>query len=133
MWQPFSLLFWLPALAADPLRWRLADPLRALYVFVEMTHKSLFGAMFLSLNRPLHHYFAHSVPAWGPAPLFDQQIAIAVLWLGGNFVFLIIIADVIAHWVRSEARATIRLDRRLAAEREIEARRAAALEQIFRR
>ncbi|HMO96933.1 MAG TPA: cytochrome c oxidase assembly protein, partial [Tepidiformaceae bacterium] len=49
-----GLLFWLPALAADPLRWRLAYPLRALYVFVEMTHKGLFGGMFLSMNNAMH-------------------------------------------------------------------------------
>jgi len=128
-----ALCFWLPALSADPARWRLPDPLRALYVFVEMTHKALFGAMFLSLTRPLHHHFAHSVPAWGPAPMLDQQVAIAVLWVGGNLVFLLVLAIVIAHWVRADARATVRLDRRLAAEREVEQRRRAALEQIFRR
>jgi cytochrome c oxidase assembly factor CtaG len=128
-----SLCFWLPALNPGPMRWRLPDPLRALYVFVEMTHKALFGAIFLSLTRPLHHHFAHSVPAWGPSPMLDQQVAIAVLWVGGNLVFLLALAIVIAHWVQADARATVRLDRRLAAEREVEQRRRAALEQIFRR
>lgn len=128
-----ALCFWLPALNADPMRWRLPDPLRALYVFVEMTHKALFGAMFLSLTRPLHHHFAHSVPSWGPSPMLDQQVAIAVLWVGGNLVFLLVLALVVTHWVQADARATVRLDRRLAAEREVEQRRRAALEQIFRR
>ncbi len=128
-----ALCFWLPALCADPLRWHMSDPLRALYLLVEMTHKALFGAMFLSLTRPLHHHFAHSVPAWGPSPMLDQQVAIAVLWLGGNMVFLLVLAMVVAHWVRADARASLRLDRRLAAEREVEQRRRAALEQVFRR
>ena len=44
-----ALCFWSPALAADPVRWRIPHPLRALYVFVEMTHKGLFGGMFLSM------------------------------------------------------------------------------------
>src|SRR5438045_6998825 len=37
--SPLSLHDALPIFCADPLRWRMAYPLRALYVFVEMTHK----------------------------------------------------------------------------------------------
>ena len=59
-----SLLFWWPALCADPVAWRMSHPLRVLYIAVEMTHKGLFGGMFLSLNTPVHETFAANMPVW---------------------------------------------------------------------
>lgn len=128
-----GLIFWTPAMCTDPVRWRMAYPLRALYVFVEMTHKALFGAMFLALNQPVHGYFQDNVPAWGPSPLLDQRIAILVLWIGGNMIFLATIVGIIARWVSYEARNSARIDIRLDRERQAEQRRQAALEQVFRR
>ncbi len=128
-----GLLFWLPALAADPIGWRMPYPLRALYVFVEMTHKALFGGMFLSMNTPMHAGFAERAPAWAPEPLTDQRIAIMVLWLAGNLLFVLALASIIIGWARYEARNQRRVDRRLALQREAERRRRAALEQVFQR
>jgi cytochrome c oxidase assembly factor CtaG len=100
-----GLLFWNPAVAADPLRWRLPYPLRSLYVLVEMTHKGLFGGMFLSMTSVVHSDLAARAPAWAPAPLTDQRLAILILWIGGN--------------LRREAEAR--------------AKRRAALDQVFQK
>ncbi len=128
-----ALLFWWPALCADPVPWRMAHPLRGLYVFVEMTHKALFGAMFLSLNHPVHPYFASHLPAWAPGAMLDQRVAIGVLWVGGNLVFLTALAGIVAKWMQYEGRYTRRVDLRLAAAREDERQRRAALGQVFDR
>ena len=128
-----ALLFWLPALCADPVRWRIAYPLRGLYVFVEMTHKALFAAMFLSVTSPFHSYIAAHMPAYGPGPLDDQRKAIMILWLGGNLVFVAALAGIIARWMQYEGRTTARLDARLAKEREAARRHREALEQVFRK
>lgn len=128
-----GLLFWLPALAIDPVGWRLPYPLRALYVFVEMTHKALFGGMFLSMNTAMHAGFAERAPAWAPEPIADQRIAIMILWLAGNLLFVAALASIIVGWIRYEARNQRRIDRRLALQREAERRRRAALEQVFHR
>jgi putative copper resistance protein D len=126
-----GLLFWLPGLAADPLRWRMAYPLRALYIFVEMTHKSLFGGMFLSMNTPFHEHFAARAPSWAPGAMTDQRIAILILWIGGNLVFLAALIGVVARWIAYEQRNQHRVDLRLALQREKRRRKAAALEQVF--
>jgi putative copper resistance protein D len=126
-----GLLFWLPAIASDPLRWRLAYPLRALYVFVEMTHKGLFGGMFLSMNTAMHAGFAANIPAWGPDAMTDQRIAILILWIGGNLVFIVGLVAIILGWMRYEQRNQRRVDWRLRLQREASERKRRALDQVF--
>ena len=128
-----SLLFWWPALCADPVAWRMSHPLRVLYVAVEMTHKALFGAMFLSLNTPVHETFAANLPAWAPSAMTDQGLAILVLWVGGSLVFLVALVAIAISWIRYEARQSHRIDRRLEAEREARRERARALDGVFER
>ncbi len=128
-----SVLFWWPALCADPVPWRMSHPLRVLYVAVEMTHKALFGAMFLSLNTPIHETFAANAPAWSPSAMTDQGVAILVLWVGGSLVFLAALVAIAVGWIRYEARQSRRIDRRLEAEREARRQRARALGGAFER
>lgn len=127
-----SLLFWTPALCADPVRWRMAHPLRALYVFVEMTHKGLFGGMFLSATRTFHPGFGERLPEWTTiTPLFDQRLGIGILWVGGNLVFVVAVASLVLGWVAYERRNARRVDYRLALAREARRKRDAALQQVF--
>lgn len=124
-----ALLFWWPALCADPAPWRMNHPRRLLYVAVEMTHKGLFGGMFLSLNTPVHESFAAAAPAWSLSAMADQRLAILVLWVGGSLVFLAALAFIALDWVRHETRRARRVDRRLDAEREARRLR----ERVFER
>jgi len=126
-----SLLFWMPALAMDPMRWRVPYPFRGLYVLTEMVHKGLFGGMFLSASSPFHERFAANMPAWAPDPMTDQRFAIFVLWIGGNLIFLGTLVYIVAKWLEYEQRNQQRVDRRLALAREAEERRKAALERVF--
>ncbi|MFN0146879.1 MAG: cytochrome c oxidase assembly protein [Dehalococcoidia bacterium] len=129
-----ALCFWTPALATDPLRWRLPHPLRALYVFVEMTHKGLFGGMFLSMQQPFHPGFAGGLPTWaGLSPIDDQRLGILILWLGGNLIFVLAFAGIIVRWVQYEKRNAHRTDWHLALKRRAAVRRRAALDEVFRR
>jgi len=128
-----SMLFWFPALGADPMRWRAPYPARALYILVEMTHKALFGALFLSLQEPIHAWYAEQTPAWALSPLDDQVLAIVILWIGGNVVFIGCLAGLAARWVRQDAADGRRIDRRLAKQREEERRRKEALKRVFER
>lgn len=128
-----GLLFWNPAIVADPLRWRLPYPLRSLYVLVEMTHKGLFGGMFLSMTRVVHTDLAARAPAWAPDPLQDQRLAILVLWIGGNLIFLVALGLLVSGWVSYEKRNQERVDRRLRREADARAKRRAALDQVFQK
>jgi putative membrane protein len=129
-----ALCFWMPALAADPMRWRMPHPLRALYVFVEMTHKGLFGGMFLSMSQPFHDGFATGLPAWANlAPIDDQRMGIMILWIGGNAIFIVAVAGIVLRWLQYERRNSHRTDWRLALVRERSRSRREALEQVFSR
>jgi putative membrane protein len=129
-----ALCFWMPALAADPLRWRMPHPLRALYVFVEMTHKGLFGGMFLSMSQPFHSGFASRLPDWANlAPIDDQRMGIMILWIGGNAIFIVAVAGIVLGWLQYERRNSHRTDWRLALVRERTRARREALEQVFSR
>ncbi len=129
-----ALLFWMPALAADPLPWRMPHTLRGLYLFVEMTHKGLFGGMLLSASNAFHAGYAANLPAWaGLSPIDDQRLAILVLWLGGNLIFIAALIGIIARWVQYERRYAHRVDWRLGLERAAARRREAALDQVFSR
>ena len=128
-----SLLFWWPALCADPVAWRMSHPLRILYIAVEMTHKGLFGGMFLSLNTPVHETFAANMPVWAISAMTDQRLAILVLWVGGSLVFLVVLAAIAVSWIRYEGRQSARVDRRLDALREARRERARALGSVFER
>jgi putative copper resistance protein D len=124
-------VFWYVALAVDPLFWRMGYPLRVLFVGVEMVHKGLFGGMFLSLSNPVHNQFAEALPAWGPTAMNDQRLAILILWIGGNVVFVIAIVALIGGWMRYEGRNQRRVDRRLENAREAARQRRAAMDHVF--
>lgn len=128
-----GLIFWVPALCADPVRWRVGYPLRALYVFTEMTHKALFAAMFLGMSTPVHGYIASNLPPYAPPPMTDQRAAIILLWGGGNLVFMPVLGGIVVRWMQYETRSTARVDKRLAKANEAARRKRAAMEQIFQK
>ncbi len=128
-----GILFYIPALCADPVRWRMIFPLRIFYVFVEVTHKALFGGMFTAMSAVFHPEMAKAMPAWGPSPLFDQRLGVLIVSAVGNAVFITVIAFLVVRWVPYETRQGERIDKRLEKERLAADRKQAAMEQIFRR
>lgn len=128
-----GVLFYIPALCADPTRWRMNYPLRVFYVFVEVAHKALFGGIFTALTSIFHKQIAANMPAWGPDPLGDQRLAILVVSALGNIVFITVIGFLVWRWVPYEARRTAIMDKRIEKERLAETSKQSAMEQIFRR
>jgi len=126
-------IFWWPALCSDPPPWRMGYTLRVFYVFVEMTHKGLFGGMFLAAQEPFHPDIAARLPAWAPSAMTDQRLGILLVWVGGSLVFFFAIVGIVRRWMAYDARYSRRLDARIARQREAERRRQTALEQVFRR
>ncbi|MBA2274641.1 MAG: cytochrome c oxidase assembly protein [Actinobacteria bacterium] len=49
----------------------------------------------------------------GPAPLDDQRAAGIIMWVGGDFLFIIALALAIGAWAGAERREGERVDRRL--------------------
>ncbi len=107
-----ALLFWWPALGADPSPWRLSHPVRAMYVFLQMPQNTFLAVAILSAPAPLYEHYATLARSWGPTPLADQQAAAGVMWFVGDLLFLAAILALVAAWMRHEDRNTAREDRR---------------------
>jgi putative copper resistance protein D len=107
-----ALLFWWPAVAADPSPWRLSHPARAMYVFVQMPQNTFLAVALLGAPTPLYEHYATLARTWGPTPLEDQKQAAGIMWLVGDLMFLAAILVLVAAWMRHEERRTVHEDRR---------------------
>jgi putative membrane protein len=112
-----ALLFWWPAIGADPSPWRLPHPMRLFYLFLAMPQNSFLGVALLQTSSVLYPHYVTNGRGWGPSPLEDQHLGGVLMWVMGDMAFLAGMAVVVALWVRHEERRTSRLDARLAAER----------------
>lgn len=112
-----ALLFWWPAIGADPSPWRLPHPVRLLYLFLAMPQNSFLGVALLSASTVLYPHYVTNVRDWGIPPIDDQALGGVLMWVVGDVAFLAGMMLVVVHWMRHEDRRTERLDRRLAAER----------------
>jgi putative copper resistance protein D len=108
-----ALLFWWPAVGADPSPWRMPHPLRIGYLFVGMPQSSFLGLAILSAPQVLYPHYATVLRDWGPSPLADQQLAGAIMWAGGDAIFLIALILAVWVWLRAEEAEGARVDARL--------------------
>lgn len=111
-----GLLFWWPAVALDPAPWRMPHPVRALYVFLQMTQNTLLAVVIVNAQTVLYPHYATVQRAWGPTPLADQQMAGAFMWVAGDLLFLTATMAILVAWSRAEGRDAARADRLAAAE-----------------
>jgi putative copper resistance protein D len=121
-----GLLFWWPAVGADPSPWRMSHPVRAMYVFLQMPQNTFLAVALLSAPAPLYEHYVTLVRSWGPTPIADQQAAAGIMWFVGDLLFLLPMMAIIAAWMRHDERQAARADREAdrarAAIREREAR-----------
>ncbi len=112
-----ALLFWWPAIGADPSPWRMPHPVRLFYLFLAMPQNSFLGVALLQAPQVLYSHYVTNLRSWGASPLEDQQLGGVIMWVVGDLAFLAGMAVVVVVWMRHEDRRTARLDARLAAER----------------
>jgi len=126
-----ALLFWWPAVAADPSPWRMRHPTRLAYTFLQMPQNTFLGLTLYSATVPLYPYYANLARTWGPSVIEDQQIAGGIMWISGDVVFMAAIMLILRGLLRNEERVAAANDARVAPElaaiREREARLAERL------
>ncbi|MDQ3767614.1 MAG: cytochrome c oxidase assembly protein, partial [Actinomycetota bacterium] len=108
-----GLLFWWPVVGLDPGAKRLSHPLRIVYLVTALPQQSWLGLAIYSASRVLYDHYRVLERSWGPAPLDDQRAAGIIMWVGGDFLFILALALAISAWAREERREGERLDRRL--------------------
>ena len=112
-----ALLFWWPAVGADPGPWRLSHPTRLMYVFLQMPQNTFLAVIILNAQTVLYPHYETLVRPWGPTALFDQQTAGGIMWLAGDFLFIAAVAAILAGWMRHDERDTARAERQADVER----------------
>ncbi len=125
-----ALLFWWPAVGADPSPWRMPHPVRALYTFLQMPQNTFLAVVILNARAPLYDHYATLDVPWLPTALDDQRLAAGIMWLGGDILFIAAVGAIVVGWMRAEEAGQARSDRRADAElAAIRAREAALAER----
>jgi putative copper resistance protein D len=128
-----GLLFWWPALGADPAPWRMPPVVRAMYVFLQMPQNTFLAVAITYASAPLYRHYATLAAPWLPDPLADQHVAGAIMWLTGDALFLVAVFGLVRVWMRADERGQAREDRRAdAARAEIREREARLAERLGR-
>jgi len=110
-----AALFWWPVVRRDPVPGSFPWPARLLYLVVAFPLQSFLGLAIYSSDRVLYDtYLDFGSRA---SVLADQQLAGAIMWVGGDLLNLIAIGIGLVAWMRHEGRSTARLDARLDAAR----------------
>ncbi len=112
-----ALLFWWPAVAADPARRRLPYPVRTLYLLLQLPVNSFLGMAITFATAPLYPHYAGLGAPYGVAALADQQLAGGIMWFAGDVVFIVAVLVVVAAWMRHEERDAPAAERRADAAR----------------
>jgi putative copper resistance protein D len=112
-----AMLFWWPVVAADPVPWRMGHAGRVGYVLLQMPQNAFLGLAVYSAPGLLYPHYATLERAWGPSPLEDQRLAGAIMWAGGDLLFLVPLLFAVLAWFAAEEARGRAVDARLARDR----------------
>jgi putative membrane protein len=95
-----ALLFWWVVIGIAE-HGRLEYGLGMLYVFTMAMFQGVIGALITFSRQPWYPIYAESVEAWGLTLLADQQLAGAIMWVPGNFVYLLAFVWLMSEWFKA--------------------------------
>ena len=84
-----------------------------MYVFLQMPQNTFLAVTILNSPAPLYAHYATLSRPWGASALLDQQLAGALMWIGGDILFIVAIVAVVAGWMLHEKRHEAANDRRV--------------------
>jgi putative copper resistance protein D len=102
-----ALLFWWPAIGADPAPRRVSHPVRLFYLMLSMPVTAFLGLAIANADHVLYASYAQATP-WGGAPLADQQAAGTLMWVAGMFTTVPAVGVVLMRWLDEESRRETR-------------------------
>jgi len=106
------LFFW-PLLGLDPLPGRWPYPARALLMLLSVPFHTVLGLTIMQSTTLLGGDWYPSLNLGWIDPFTDQKIAGGILWAGGEFVSVTMIAVLVVQWMRQSEREARRIDREL--------------------
>jgi cytochrome c oxidase assembly factor CtaG len=81
-----ALLFWTPLLAPEPVGHRMSPPARLAYLLLAMPAMAIVGVVLNTSAGVIYSPYASSARQLGISALADQQLAGALMWVGGGTV-----------------------------------------------
>lgn len=100
-------LFFLPVVGREPLRWRLAPPVRALLLILAMPADTFTGLTLTFAGHEQFPAYADQHRQWGPTLLGDLHGGGAVMWIGGDFLMFGLVLVIFAMWSRSDSQRDV--------------------------
>ena len=104
-------LFLWPLIGLDPLPGRMPYPLRALLMFLSTPFHTVLGLTVMQSADLLAGTWYPNLELGWADPHTDQQLAGGILWAGGEFVAVTMLAALVAQWIRQSGREERRVDR----------------------
>jgi len=106
------VFFW-PLLGLDPLPHRWPYPGRALLMLLSVPFYTVLGLTIMQSTALFGGDWHPSLGLTWADPWEDQLIAGGILWAGGEFVSVTMLAVLVARWMRQAEREARRIDREL--------------------
>lgn len=106
------LFFW-PLLGLDPLPGRWPYPARALLMVLSVPFHTVLGLTIMQSSTLLGGDWYPSLGLSWANPWEDQKVAGGILWAGGEFVSVTMLAVLVVQWMRQSEREARRVDREL--------------------
>lgn len=106
------LFFW-PLIGLDPLPGRWPYPARALLMVLSVPFHTVLGLTIMQSGTLLGGDWYPSLGLGWADPWADQKVAGGVLWAGGEFVSVTMLAVLVVQWMRQSEREARRVDREL--------------------
>jgi cytochrome c oxidase assembly factor CtaG len=108
----FATLNWFPILSPVPDELpRLSRPAQLVYLFLSCQPMVLLGAGLTFASRPLYTPYVAAPRLFGLSALGDQQLGGLIMWLPGNFVYLLAISVVFYLWIERQGQETEQAER----------------------
>jgi putative membrane protein len=107
-----AVMLFKQVIPSPPLRARLGDTQRVLYVIAAMTVSWILAVILALAPTPLYSHYAHlGTRPGGISALADQQLAAGVMWVPGSITFVIVIFVYIHRWLAPPAPGSKRAPR----------------------
>jgi putative membrane protein len=113
-----AMFMWFPVVNTLPEFPHMSRPLKMLYLFLQSIIPNVPAAFLTFATGTIYTYYAHVPRPFGISAVSDQQLAGAIMKVGGTFLIWGIIVVVFFRWYAEQAaRDADSLQRRLAAQR----------------
>jgi putative copper resistance protein D len=98
-----GFLFFLPIVGGEPIRWRLSAPSRIGLLVLGMPVDTFTGVVLNQAHTVLFPAYLADRPEWAPTVVHDLHMGGLVMWVGGDWIMLVLILLGFAAWARASS------------------------------